>query len=624
MPDHKILELSGEDSRKNRIRLAQRTVETYPFEWIVVHEGIQNARDAIQKSSVGSGQVIVVLNLSNQEVTIEDNGKGCPHKISLLGLGGTDKDEDPDHDKLDGFQGVGLKAVILSTKKFVLESVVNNKKWVVSIDDAYKYVTGEEGDLKEEAIVDIVSENGTKLVYSFPDKKLTNFLNQIFQEYFHLISNELCSDAKLKLKFLLEYYFRAHSYMGNVNKLLGMPLKNVKLNLKIIYNENDLNSLDPELKSILTGSPTQDLEIESKHWDVEEIITRTPQGVSKPTVLRKDEVPEAGDIGRYNDNYIVVGKSTTKDQFKSLLKNSYMRSPPEIGDYETFFDQIKGIYFVIGSIDKLKKYLVENPKQFIAANGIPSAHLVAKPTRGGEIGYASNIHFVISLKAKLNYGKQTITNRWLIGKVNSFFTDAYRATLKNIAKRIIGKISQHSSGDELESIGEFETDLLGRNNLPISDLSFIKEPFDENALIAIFFELLGKNHLKDYRIYTLNQKTRYDGRGVMKLSNQNQIPEPSNDSDIKNIEFKLKITNLIADFDDDIKDLNDLALIIVWENDFIEHPDYDMINIENSNDTDRRIDGVTKCIVDRSTGKEVQVLVIKEFLDSLSTVSGQE
>ena len=110
----------------------------------------------------------------------------------------------------------------------------------------------------------------------------------------------------------------------------------------------------------------------------------------------------------------------------------------------------------------------------------------------------------------------------------------------------------------------------------------------------------------------------------MKLSNQNQIPEPSNDSDIKNIEFKLKITNLIADFDDDIKDLNDLALIIVWENDFIEHPDYDMINIENSNDTDRRIDGVTKCIVDRSTGKEVQVLVIKEFLDSLSTVSGQE
>lgn len=75
-------------------------METYPLEWITIHEVIQNAKDAIQKSSKSSGTINVTLDLTNEMVILEDDEKGFPHKISLFGLGGTDKDIDPEHEKL--------------------------------------------------------------------------------------------------------------------------------------------------------------------------------------------------------------------------------------------------------------------------------------------------------------------------------------------------------------------------------------------------------------------------------------------------------------------------------------------------------------------------------------------
>ena len=106
----------------NLRKLAARTVETYPTAWKVVHETLQNAKDAIRRSQQ-SGTIKILLDLHNQSVTITDNGTGFPRSDELLGFGGTDKDNDPDWG-INGRQGVGLKAVILSTDRFSINAVL--------------------------------------------------------------------------------------------------------------------------------------------------------------------------------------------------------------------------------------------------------------------------------------------------------------------------------------------------------------------------------------------------------------------------------------------------------------------------------------------------------------------
>ena len=113
-----------------------RTVEAYPPEWLIVHEAIQNARDAIQKCDLPEGLIDVTLDLSDQAVSVRDNGCGFSHDILLLGIGGTDK-ENADW-TIQGNQGVGLKAVLLSTSDFKLESVRAKRKWTVTCKEAYE------------------------------------------------------------------------------------------------------------------------------------------------------------------------------------------------------------------------------------------------------------------------------------------------------------------------------------------------------------------------------------------------------------------------------------------------------------------------------------------------------
>ena len=124
----------------NLRKLAARTVETYPTAWKVVHETLQNAKDAIRRSQ-RSGTIEILLDLHHQSVTVKDNGTGFPRSDELLGFGGTDKDGDPDWG-INGRQGVGLKAVILSTEHFSIDAIHDGNMWSLRIDNADQFIQG--------------------------------------------------------------------------------------------------------------------------------------------------------------------------------------------------------------------------------------------------------------------------------------------------------------------------------------------------------------------------------------------------------------------------------------------------------------------------------------------------
>lgn len=231
---------------------------------------------------------------------------------------------------------------------------------------------------------------------------------------------------------------------------------------------------------------------------------------------------------------------------------------------------------------------------------------------------SNNIHFIANVGARLNYGKQTIANPRLVGQVSRFFDDAVRATLKNVARALVGPQAGSSSADDIEALGEIEINIMQRPDLAGDKLAFKKEPCDENALIAIFSELVGREVLTGYNIYSLSQRARHDGRGVMKLSNQPTMPVPTADGDLRNIEFKLQLGELISDFEEEIKFPGDISLIVVWDESLPSRMvDYEVVDIEHTPDADRAMDGVSKCLLCKRDSRFIQLLALGDVIDQL-------
>ena len=598
----------------NLRKLAARTVETYPTAWKVVHETLQNAKDAIRRTQQ-AGTIDILLDLGNQSVTVEDTGLGFPRDNDLLGFGGTDKDKDPDW-CLNGRQGVGLKAVILSTKHFSIDAVHQSRKWSLKIEDADRFIDG--GDprftITEPEATD--EPSGTTVRYSFREPLVSEFVTELLTQQLSQVTEYLADNARDRISIALESYFRSYSYAGDVNVILGLnsPVP-VAVNLELVSASIATGILPDDLVKELQAGRIK-CKFLSGHWDLKGAIDRTKPKRPRPTVLSQ-ALPPGGNLGRFNENFVYVNTFTNEDQYKQLLDNPNLRRPIDPSKYQRLFEQLRGIYVAIGSGSVLSRYLVGSPRQFIAADGTPTAHVLPGPTRGGDATYVSNnIHFVANVDAQLNYGKQTISNTRLVGLVSDYFSEAVRATLRNVATSFVGNLSGSSSADDIQDTGETESGVVSRPTLANGLLNFKRVPRDENALIAIFFELLGRADLTGYHFYSMSQKARYDGRASLKLSNMAEVPTPNTDGDLQNVEFKLEIGDLIDDFEHEIKSPSEIQLVVVWS-DVIRAQimDYEVLSIDYTGDADRRIDGVEKVLHCKRQGRMIQLLVVQDLLD---------
>lgn len=610
---------------ENFRKLARRTVETYPDAWKVVHEALQNAKDAIRKSGRG-GTIAVELDVSAQTVRVADDGVGFPHdRADLLGFGGTDKDTSGDPG-IHGRQGVGLKAVILSTKQFRLESVCGGRHWAATIDDADGMLEGQDPRLQigEALPAPPGSVTGTTVSYGFRQPLVSDFLREAIEGRLGNVPDALGRTPLDKIRLAVEHYFRSLTYAGDVNALVdggSAPMPTVRLAI-LAATGTPVGHLPSELvEELKRGAVT--VSFPAKHWDAAEAVNRTRPGVPRPTILSQ-ALPPGGLLGKFNDNFIYAASLTREEQYAALLANPNLRTKIDPAKYRWLFQNLRGLYVVIGAHPVLQKYLIGPPRQFIAANGVPSAHVLSPPSRGGEATYVSNnIHFVVNLKADLNYGKQTIPTPRLVGEASKYFADAVRATLRNVAIAIVGSQVTTTSADDLEGQAVIERDVLARPTLDKGALAFKREPRDENALIAIFFELLGRGVLRDYEFYSLSQKARYDGRARLRLPGK-QASEPRSDQELANVEFKLDVNDLVDDFENETKNPADLQLLIVWDDTLRQGiNEYEVVDIEHTADAERAMEGVERCLHCKRQARMLQMIVVRDLVAKMDLQRGR-
>jgi anti-sigma regulatory factor (Ser/Thr protein kinase) len=601
-------------------KLVKKTVETYPRDWIVVYELLQNAVDAVQRSGRTDGRVEIELNLEGESVTVRDNGSGFPHDSRYLGLGGTDKDE-PEGQVAYGRQGVGLKAVIYSTESFRLKSTVDGREWTATIQGAHRYLEGEDSVFSIDSCDAPGVPNGTEILCGFPDHLVSQFLGQFEYLYFDppRIDDSIAPSPEDKLRTAIEFHFRSYTYAGDVSRLLEVPGPTP---VKIVVSLVGISSFDrfpSAINTILTDNAPITVAFENKHWDMEEAMNRIPELRRRPSPISETSAPPAGDLHRRGDRFVWICKMNTPEQYASLLNNDRVRPAIDPRDYEDLFEQVSGIYIVVGSPQTaFSKFLFGRPRQLIAASGVPSAHEIKTPARGADATYVTNnIHCIVNLKAQLNYGKQTITNTYLLGRVNQFFRDAVRATLRNIAIAIVGRQSESSTAGDMAATWEAETGIMDRDDLAFGGLSIRKEPADENLVIALFYELVGREYIKDFFTYSLSSALRYDGRFVGRLSNGAYAP-PQVDRDLWTLEFKVSLDDLISDFVGGDKNPRDIHLIVVWDREITYHPDYQVISIDESSDVDSHLDRVEYALDCKQDRREIQVIVLKDVVAALA------
>jgi hypothetical protein len=575
---------------------------------------------------IPNGIINIEFDIANNTVTVMDNGKGFPANREFFGLGKGTKSGLGDIN-VRGEHGIGIKMIVLCTKEFELFTrKPDGKIWYAKFNDGFKFLEGIEKEYFDEdyqKVSDLPEGYTTKVTYKFPSSSeqplrnisLRSFIKTIIGEYQSVIPFEEYLRKKSFTQLIFEHYFRTHSYSGDANRLFDNK-KPCEIVLKIRKDEefSDAFLKDHYPPYVIEFWESQlPIQFPAKYWDVTEIF---PQP-SKKGFLTEDFLKSFNPGTTLGDSRIWSMKITDKDQLKNLLVNPLMRdfySPEEFNDF--IERKVIGVYLVIASASKkgrynINKMILGRPDQIIAADGVLTTNQIRTPKRGKNQNYLNNIHFLINIRDRVNYGKQGIKNPKLLTALYKYFEEIYVKKLVDLAVSVAGKQPKPPAAFEEPEISFMEL----KNIVSPPNLSIKKEPVKENTLIALFYELIGKGIIPGIMTYQLSSFDPYDGKINMIKPKSADFKEIRRDADLLNIEFKINMKELIDDFETGVKNLEDINLIVVWIDDLPgESTKYHYLDIEQSSYEGLSINGINDVLADMS-GNQAPILVLSKLVN---------
>lgn len=651
-----LLKEGSEEIVRSHIK---KIVEIYDLEWIVAHELIQNAIDAVQSlSTLDKGVVEVSFNIDEDIVIVKDNGIGFKHDLNLLKPGGTGIEKRlSSRSPAKGYQGVGLKAVMYSTERFEIESRSSEEYWTFISEHLSSYIKPNDEakdpeylDEKQESRTEQQDDGGqtfTKVLAKFNSGTLLKFLESIekklepsFQKWKHLYNQE----AEKKpgdlpyneyLTHFLGWYFRSQSYIGCVNSLLQVEvcnpeneeyfdIKPVDIHIKM-YSSSNFANTSGQIGDWLKGleSSNYSMTLPYKSWDFAEIALKNSQNITRFRLFDKSDIvsikpndPNWDNLSGTFRNKFLDLKLTVNEKGKNFREKysdiisilERPRSSVKAEDFEDFLEKVTGIYLAIGRTSHFETLGIPNRGlRFISSNGTPTAHeLTVRST--SSTWYLETIHFVINIDATLNIGKRHLVNNHLVGRARDFFEACY-PKLVSISKLFVER-DNTGGGEDVPM-----PDVVKLKNISRKDIPFQRFPEDENTLLGIFCSAIGLLD-QQFSIFGLFGKARYDGKFLWQNNN------PGSERDLNFLEFKLNLQDLIEEFDLSThdKEFNDLALVVVWDR-RINKPGWAVKGIATSHRNKLESQGVptdlVQYILEDNYGRYCPLICVADLLEKI-------
>jgi hypothetical protein len=613
--------------RANYVHQLRQTIAAYSASMITLGEALQNAIDAVcQQPRPQVGMISVKVDFDEETVIVRDNGVGFPPDLPLLYLGGSLKKGQ----KTKGQIGVGIKVTMFSSEYFCVRSNTEEQAWKVEINDAYKFENLQSLPVPDPLPKDLdpLESRGTEVIYRFPkadegESYLDHFVTEVLNtclprnmdSEFGKTVTTLPTGFPSPFSAMLASFLRRYSYVGDVLAALNRQHRypDGRLQIEVIIRcSNPEEHFGHEAGTLFGDERTQAFLVEPSYLCVHDTLEWVPEGKKAPRIF-EDKLGRGGTNLQRTDGFNVLLFNSPED-YESLLVNKRGQLPPNIDKYQKqLFPGINGILLTIGRIPEFERYLPGGSRRVISCNGVVTSHDIDL-TRGRNQEYVRCFDLVIDLDAELNYGKTQLTNMHLVKWVRDYINEAYVRVIQNAAGAWVGRIP--SSGDEDTEV------FVGRENLGLPDYISRKVPRDENDVIGLFFEMAGRGLFPGYRVFGLSQKARYDGKAaILREVDDETVLEPTDDTKLRVIEFKLLVKEVIRDFERDQKDARDIDLVIAWDLGEYERGDYAIYDIDQSSayqDSPKRVfPRVTKYIYDSRQGSEVQVLLLKEVVAEL-------
>jgi len=623
--------------RNNYISQIQNTIDAYPNPSVVLGEALQNAIDAIcdNRQSISKGKIDLVIDVNDASVTVTDNGCGFPRNISLLFLGGGTKNNLQNR---KGKVGVGIKVCLFSSCYFSIRSNCgNNQTMRLEIHDGDQFAMTQALNISDPLPFDSnpLPNIGTEIKYRFRNSnsdtnqttnKIIDFIEDLVSEYgqnsllSRLSENLPNQKYPSPIAYLIASFLRRYTYVGDTHVATTGQSEypangiDIKINLQCTDPSRYFSS---KVLTWFSNTSSQTFTVPSRYFTIEDALRDLNVLRSTPdtNVMNVPYGPGGGNLSTTQGfNARLLRQST---DYELLLQNSAGQiTSPAIGKYRNrLFPKINFLYIAIGRIPSFEAFLPNGTQRIISCNGTPTKNNI-DISRGRNQEYVRCFDLVIDIQGSLNYGKTHLTDNQLVGLVNDYINDVYTSVLLKAISSWVGRVNPSLTGTGMPQV----TSRVSRQDLGLVNYAVFKEPYEEQDVIALFFEMIGRGvfGVAFFRSYGISIGETYDGKALLIPNSQTTFPQVNDDSQLQTIEFKKKASDIIKDFEQGTKDIRSINLVVCWEygNFSGSYTLSDVSLVVPSNQRSLMYSKVTKVICDGGENM-LQVLCLCEIRDQL-------
>jgi len=586
----------------------------YKHPWDILTELIQNSVDAVNDSEKNTGEINIFIDSTSNRLVIKDNGVGVSHnnieKILVPNFS-----HNKSSSRTYGYKGVGLSFVSHLTKKFKIESVHDGMKASCTVENNIDWVLGDP---------DVEIHKTTSEPVSTDEEAGTMVSVTLDGDYSRVRTLRSLNDffAWASIYRVIEFVIRTKTAAGNTKKFFGRgPRKEIDIKVKIDDGPEEnipFFYLSPFASDYSSGSRyLLKREIDSKKA-YEDIYTDS-------TKRDKDKVYRCL---RHDINDLQVGQQErTRTDFDLSV---HVCGESGLTELEKEF-----------GVRDLDKSILNSFKAdtgiYLSIDGMPTSIQLHNYTGGFKKRFFCLVDLDIGANDELNKGRTEIsehTKNLIVSKIDEKLKEKIvdeRYSIYQAARRMKEPRSRGYAGaDVMKHLEKWD-----KTPHVIDDLSLRKEPLDENALISIFFELLGQRKIRGYNFRYVSQDATFDfvfehkvyesrldehsysiSRGFVdnlgyNIEERDGLIMGKLGQDWHVGEFKISVEDIVGK---DNQPLENLDLLVAW--------DYDQdkiissgANLSDATVDNRSFEGVTHILSDR-TG-ECQVLCIKDLMGEL-------
>ena len=449
-------------------------LDSYNHDWDLIAELAQNSVDAIRLRTHVKGKLELEINAPEKRIVLTDNGCGIsPGDLpKLLAPFSSDKSGEP---LLIGQKGVGVSFVIFSSSVFEIETHHEDGSAKASIFDAWSWVQSQNDELPKLYLEHLKPSNapGTKISVTLPPDADREFFSLYYEQ--------------------LAMVLRTRTAIGDTQTIWGTnPNKEVSLTFVNLDGESTTRHVDASyLLPTSKLASTQYISLkEFKAWNTgDRTDSQKRRKLRDKLITVADQRTQAGRTIRYWACF-----APTRQAWDLVSVNSKLISDEILNLNPTARIEMYGD----------AEYLFSGG-MYTSTRGMPTG-IRSDMRPKGSAGYLPNFFIIIDdPQLSFDIGRKSIPGRQL-GMLRDIASEVFRDLLNSIKRYIGGELERDT--DDWDRTATFE-DIRRMPDLHSKKTRFMKRPSGQEAtIVAIFFELLGRGDLGEFKPYVSGYKNK--------------------------------------------------------------------------------------------------------------------